>query len=127
MSVEENARGAELAASARAAGRLALDTEFMGEGRYRTLLCLIQLAIPGNGAEGSGVQPGDLIGIADPLAEDFDGSALASVLADPDVQIVVHAGRQDIALMRRALQTEVSNVFDTQLAAGFADLGAQSS
>lgn len=118
---------AELAASARAAGRLALDTEFMGEGRYRTLLCLIQLAIPDDRAEGSEVQPGDLIEIADPLAEDFDGSALASVLADPGVQIVVHAGRQDIALMRRALQTEVSNVFDTQLAAGFADLGAQSS
>ena len=35
-----------LADGARAAGRLALDTEFMGEGRYRTLLCLIQLAIP---------------------------------------------------------------------------------
>ena len=127
MSAEENARVAQLADSARAAGRLALDTEFMGEGRYRTLLCLIQLAIPPDGAATSVEPSGDLIEIADPLAEHFDGSALASVLADPSVQIVVHAGRQDIALMRRALQTEISNVFDTQVAAGFADLGAQSS
>jgi ribonuclease D len=127
VSAEENARVAQLADSARAAGRLALDTEFMGEGRYRTLLCLIQLAIPPDGAATSVEPSGDLIEIADPLAEHFDGSALASVLADPSVQIVVHAGRQDIALMRRALQTEISNVFDTQVAAGFADLGAQSS
>jgi len=127
MSTEQNARVAQLADTARASGRLALDTEFMGEGRYRTLLCLIQLAIPAADGSGGGPAPGELVEIADPLDEEFDGAALASVLADPAVQIVVHAGRQDIALMRRALATEVSNVFDTQVAAGFADLGAQSS
>ena len=127
MSAEQNARVAQLADTARATGRLALDTEFMGEGRYRTLLCLIQLAIPAHDRRGVGPAPSELIEIADPLDEDFDGAALASVLADPAVQIVVHAGRQDIALMRRALATEVSNVFDTQVAAGFAGLGAQSS
>ena len=37
---------AEIAAQAQRSGCLALDTEFMGEGRYRTLLCLIQLAVP---------------------------------------------------------------------------------
>ncbi len=36
----------EIADAARASGQIALDTEFMGEGRYRTLLCLIQLAVP---------------------------------------------------------------------------------
>ena len=36
---------AEIAEQAQRSGPLALDTEFMGEGRYRTLLCLIQLAI----------------------------------------------------------------------------------
>jgi ribonuclease D len=125
MSAEENARVAEIAAVAAESGRLALDTEFMGEGRYRTLLCLIQLAVAGE-------DPGETAGasvveIADPLAEDFDGSPLAAVLGDPRVRVVVHAGRQDIALMRRALGTEVTNVFDTQVAAGFAGLGAQSS
>jgi len=110
-----------LADGARKAGCLALDTEFMGEGRYRTLLCLVQLAIP------EGTVEGERILIVDPLAEGLDGSPLADVLADPAIQVVVHAGRQDIALIRRHLQTEVTNVFDTQVAAGFAGLGAQSS
>ncbi len=52
---------------------------------------------------------------------------LAEILADPAVEIVVHAGRQDVALLRRWLGTEVTNVFDTQIAAGFAGMGAQSS
>ena len=39
----------------------------------------------------------------------------------------MHAGRQDVALLRRELGCEVSNVFDTQVAAGFAGLGAQAS
>ncbi len=111
-----------LADGARAAGRLALDTEFMGEGRYRTLLCLVQLAIP-DAIDGSG----ERIAIVDPLEENLDGAPLAEALADPEIQIVVHAGRQDVALMRRGFQTEVTNVFDTQVAAGFAGLGAQSS
>jgi ribonuclease D len=110
-----------LTAGARSSGRIALDTEFMGEGRYRTLLCLIQLAIPQEAADG------DRILIVDPLEQDMDASSLASVLADPAVQVVVHAGRQDIALIRRRLGTEVTNVFDTQVAAGFAGMGAQSS
>jgi ribonuclease D len=110
-----------LANEARTAGRLALDTEFMGEGRYRTLLCLVQLAIP----ESRGAAK--RIALIDPLEEELDGSALAAVLADPGVQVVVHAGRQDIALMRRRFDTDITNVFDTQIAAGFAGLGAQSS
>jgi ribonuclease D len=110
-----------LVATARASGRLALDTEFVGEGRYRTLLCLIQLAVATPDGEDKRVE------VLDPLAEGFDGAPLAALLADPDVEIVVHAGRQDIALARRVLGTEVTNVFDTQVAAGFAGMGAQSS
>lgn len=113
-----------LASDAKAAGRLALDTEFMGEGRYRTLLCLIQLAVP---VEISDSAHPERIELIDPLAQDLDGTPLAAVLADPAVQIVVHAGRQDVALMRRRFATDVQNVFDTQVAAGFAGLGAQCS
>jgi ribonuclease D len=47
------------------------------------------------------------------------------VLADPAIEVVMHAGRQDVALLRRVWQTEVTNVFDTQVAAGFAGLRAQ--
>jgi ribonuclease D len=112
----------EIAHAARASGRIALDTEFMGEGRYRTLLCLIQLAIP----DRDPANP-ERIELVDPLAEDLDWTPLADVLADPDIQVVVHAGRQDIALIRRRLQSEVRNVFDTQVAAGFAGMPAQAS
>jgi ribonuclease D len=102
----------------RESGRLAIDTEFMGEGRYRTLLCLIQLAVP--------EQTGDeTIALLDPLDQDVQLDGLAEALADPSVRIVVHSGRQDIALLRRELHCEVTNVFDTQVAAGFAGLGAQ--
>jgi len=47
------------------------------------------------------------------------------VLADPEVEVVVHAGRQDIAILRRVWETEITNVFDTQLAAGFIGMGNQ--
>jgi ribonuclease D len=113
----------ELAAQARAGGCLALDTEFMGEGRYRTLLCLVQLAVPA--VEHTG-QP-SRIELIDPLDESIDVGPLAQVLADPAVEVVVHAGRQDIALLRRRFATEVENVFDTQVAAGFSGMPAQSS
>ena len=35
----------DLASAARDAGRLGIDTEFMGEGRYQALLCLVQVAV----------------------------------------------------------------------------------
>src|SRR6202008_4009526 len=50
---------------------------------------------------------------------------LAEVLADPDVEIVLHAGRQDVAILRREWQTTFTHVFDTQVAAGFAGFSAQ--
>jgi ribonuclease D len=115
------AGASELIDRARSAGRLALDTEFMGEGRYRTLLCLIQLAAP-EGPDGA-----EAIALVDPLREDADLAPLGVALADPEVRIVVHSGRQDIALLRRELGCEVTNIFDTQVAAGFAGLGAQAS
>jgi ribonuclease D len=118
---------AEVAERARTAGRIALDTEFMGEGRYRTLLCLIQLAV----TDLDGTQRIELI---DPLEQAAVGDgfsewgvSLAELLADPGVEVVVHAGRQDVALLRRALSCEIRRVFDTQVAAGFLGMAAQCS
>lgn len=116
----DGALAQDLARLARASGRIALDTEFMGEGRYRTLLCLVQVAVE----EGSG---GERIAVLDPIAQDMPGRELGELLADPAVEVVVHAGRQDVALLRRELGCEVRNVFDTQVAAGFAGLPAQAS
>jgi ribonuclease D len=108
---------AELAAQARAAGRLGIDTEFMGEGRYRALLCLVQVAVE--------APDGTRVEVLDPLTEDYDPAPLAAVLGDPDVQVVMHAGRQDVALLRREWSTPIHGIFDTQVAAGFAGLRAQ--
>jgi ribonuclease D len=109
---------AALADLARSSGRLGIDTEFMGEGRYRTLLCLVQIAAEDARGEVH-------IEVLDPLDDAVDPAPLASLLADPAVEVVMHAGRQDVALLRRVWQTDITNLFDTQLAAGFAGLRAQ--
>lgn len=110
---------AEIARLARAGGRLGIDTEFMSEGRYRALLCLVQVAVPDEDAP-DGVRTE----LFDPLHE-LDFEPLAEVLTDPEIEIVLHAARQDVAILRRAWRTDVTNVFDTQVAAGFAGHGAQ--
>jgi ribonuclease D len=109
---------AELAARARETGRLGIDTEFMGEGRYRALLCLVQVAVEEPGGEVR-------VEVLDPIAAPFDPAPLAEVLADPGVEVILHAGRQDVALLRRVWDTAVTRIFDTQVAAGFAGMRAQ--
>src|SRR3954453_10440548 len=109
-----------LAADARAGGRLGIDTEFMTEGRYHPLLCLVQVSVDDSTAEDGG-----RVELIDPLAGDDDPAPLAAVLADPEVEVVLHAARQDVALLRRVWQTEVTPLFDTQVAAGFAGFSAQ--
>ena len=108
-----------VARQAAAAGRIALDTEFVSERRYRALLCLVQVAVPDPSADG-----GVRIELFDPLAG-FEPSPLADVLADPAIEVVLHAGRQDVGLLRREWRTEVRGIFDTQVAAAFAGQGAQ--
>ncbi|HEU4977898.1 MAG TPA: HRDC domain-containing protein, partial [Solirubrobacteraceae bacterium] len=113
---------AELARRARERGRLGIDTEFMGEGRYRALLCLVQVAVDeADGAGGAEAR----VEVLDPLDDGLETRELAAVLADPEIEVVMHAGRQDVALLRRVWATDVRNVFDTQVAAGFAGLRAQ--
>src|SRR3954467_6505867 len=106
---------AQLADLARAHGRLGIDTEFMPEGRYRPLLCLVQVAV------------GDEVAVLDPLdaTPDFDPGPLVDVFDDPPVEGVLPAGRQDVAILRRQWGATFANVFDTQIAAGFAGFSAQ--
>jgi ribonuclease D len=111
---------AHSAALARTRGRLGIDTEFMSEGRYRALLCLTQIAVE-DPREPTGIRTI----LIDGLDEAVDVRPLAELLADPGVEIVLHAGRQDVAILRRAWQTELNNVFDTQIAAGFVGESAQ--
>jgi ribonuclease D len=110
----------ELAERARHGGRLAIDTEFVSERRYQALLCLAQVAVPDPGAPG-----GVRTEVLDPIEHELDPTPLAEVLADHEIEIVVHAGRQDVAILRRTWGTAVTNVFDTQVAAGFLGFGNQ--
>src|SRR4051794_3088537 len=108
---------AELADHARAARRFGIDTEFVSESRYRALLGLVQVVVE--------TDEGQHIELLDPLAG-FDPEPLAAVWADPEVEIAIHSGAQDVAILRRAWGVAPANVFDTQIAAGFAGFSAQS-
>ena len=107
---------AELAEAARAAGQVAIDTEFVSERRYRPLLCLVQVGVPRDGEVH--------VEVLDAL-DGFDPAPLAGLLADPGIEVLTHAGYQDVAILRREWRTDVTAVFDTQVAAGFAGFPAQ--
>ncbi len=92
----------------------------MSEGRYRALLCLTQVAVEDD-SEPTGIRTI----LIDGLDAGVDTDPLAVLLEDPSIEIVLHAGRQDVAILRRAWRTEVTNIFDTQIAAGFAGESAQ--
>ena len=96
---------------ARGSGRLALDTEFLRERTYRSRLCLVQIATP------------ESLSLIDPLAK-VDLAPLAELVADPSVEVVVHAGRQDFELFYERFGALPANVFDVQIAAGFVGHGA---
>jgi len=112
----------ELADRAAEHRRLAIDTEFVSERHYQAQLCLVQVAVP-DPEEPDGVRTD----VLDPLDEktELDPGPLSGVLADPAVEVIVHAGRQDVAILRRTWGTEVTRVFDTQVAAGFLGFGNQ--
>src|SRR5437588_151204 len=88
----------------------------MSEGRYRPLLCLAQVVVDSESPR---------IILIDTLRDGIDTAPLAELLADPETEVVLHAGRQDVAILRRVWESEVRNVFDTQVAAGFAGASAQ--
>ena len=108
---------AAAADAAREHGRLGIDTEFMSEGRYRALLCLVQIAVDDDNGNAQ-------ISLIDPL-NGVDTTPVARLLADPEIEVVFHAGRQDVAILRRTWRTDITNIFDTQLAAGFVGASAQ--
>src|SRR5918911_142428 len=96
LSLASSSDIADAAALARARGRFGIDTEFMSEGRYRALLCLVQIVVEDPDADG-----GVRIDLIDGL-DSVDVTPVAELLADPSVEVVLHAGRQDVAILRRA-------------------------
>ncbi|HET7483249.1 MAG TPA: ribonuclease D [Actinomycetota bacterium] len=100
-----------MVAGARAAGRFGIDTEFMRERTYRARLCLVQLNVAGT------------IVLVDPL-EEVDLAPLADLIAAPEVEVILHAGRQDLELFYERFGAVPQRVFDVQIAAGFAGFGS---
>jgi ribonuclease D len=95
----------------REAGRMGIDTEFLREKTYRARLCLVQVSVP------------EAIYLIDPL-EDVDLTPLAELLGDPEIEVIVHAGKQDFELLHERFGFVPKNVLDVQLAAGFVGLPA---
>lgn len=93
----------------REAGSVAFDTEFIGEETYHPRICLIQLATT------------ELTAIIDPFVID-DLNPVWELIADSEVETIVHAGNVDLMHVRRAINTEPGLVVDTQVAAAFAGL-----
>lgn len=91
---------------------LALDMEFERERTYRAVLQLIQLST------------GDEEVLVDPLAID-DLEPLWQLIEDPEVEILFHAGGQDMEIYFDRAQRVPRNVFDTQIAAALVGLGEQ--
>ena len=96
------------------AGRpfVAVDTEFMRETTYWPKLCLIQAATR------------EAAAVIDPLAPGLDLSPLLKILADPTIEKVFHAARQDIEIFNN-LGVIPNPLFDTQIAAMAAGFGEQ--
>jgi len=106
---------AELTARLAAAPpRVGLDTEFVRERTWWPQLALVQIAL--DDAQGS-------ILLADPLAPGIT-DALASMLADPAVVKVMHSASEDLVALKRHCGVVPSSLFDTQVAAALAGVGA---
>jgi ribonuclease D len=89
---------------------MAIDTEFIGERRYETLLCLIQVAT----AEG--------YYLIDPL-QVKDLKPLLDLLVNPTILKITHAGENDYRLLNQNWDIIPQNIYDTQVAGGFVGLG----
>jgi ribonuclease D len=90
--------------------QLAFDTEFVGEKRYYTLLCLVQVATE------HGFYLIDSLKVK-------DLRPFLRLLEDPNILKITHAGENDYRLLYQNFETVPQNVFDTQVAAGFLGYG----
>ena len=85
---------------------MGFDTEFIGEKRFHTLLCLVQLATK------NGYYLLDTIKL-----KTFPG--ILDLFTDPKILKLTHAGENDYRIFYKQFGIIPVNVFDTQLAAGF--------
>ena len=90
---------------------IGLDTEFMRISTFYPRLALIQIERDG------------AIALVDPTA-DLSLDALGDALADPARVVVMHSASEDLEALATRLPRGIAKLFDTQIAAAFAGLGA---
>src|SRR5690348_6351385 len=88
----------ELLDDVRGCGRMGLDTEFLREKTYFARLCLAQVSTI------------DRVYLVD-TARGLDTHPLAELLAEPAIEVVVHAGWQDLQLFYQRSGVVPANVF----------------
>lgn len=94
-----------------------VDTEFLRERTYYSKLCLVQLAMPGEGDENAV--------LLDPLADGLSLEPLYDLFRDKNVVKVFHAARQDLEIFWVEAQVFPEPLFDTQVAAMVCGFGEQ--
>jgi ribonuclease D len=94
-----------------APSRIGLDTEFIRERTYWPRLALVQMAV------------GDEILLVDPLVPGMP-AALAAWLDAPTVLKVMHSASEDLIAFKCTCDTLPRPMYDTQVAAGLAGVGA---
>ncbi len=92
-----------------------MDTEFLRERTYWAQLCLVQLALPGDGEAV----------LVDPVEGELDLAPLWALFRDPNVVKVFHAARQDVEIFHHLGGVIPEPLFDTQVAAMVAGFGEQ--
>lgn len=110
---------AAFCAMAHAAPYVTIDTEFLRERTYYSKLCLLQMALPGEG----GPEDGPAV-LVDPLAEGVSLAPFYDLLRDESTVKVLHAARQDLEIFLIEGGVLPKPLFDTQIAAmvcGFGD------
>jgi len=84
---------------------ICVDTEFMRESTFYSILCLIQLATD------------EAEAIIDPLADNLDLTPFNALLLNNKIIKVLHAARQDMEIFYNLCGAVPKNIFDTQIAA----------
>lgn len=95
----------EWCAMIRDEGRFGFDTEFVMEDRYQSEVCLIQLAAKRG------------VALVDPFLK-IDLKPIWALVADPDVETIVHAGMEDLSLCVQHINEAPRRIFDLQIAVG---------
>lgn len=96
---------------------ITVDTEFLRERTYYSKLCLVQLALPGQGEDNAV--------LVDPLVEGLSLEPLMDLFRDESIVKVFHAARQDLEIFHIDHGVIPRPLFDTQVAAMVCGFGEQ--